>query len=421
LYDKDDLKENMMVKKKEAYRAIRISLMLFILLMGFAAIYVVRSATGIVQSHGWLASGLHIDMLPQEGIIVGGILMEEVLLWCGIWLVNRMPILLFVLQLGFGISTSGSLSAQMPILLMGVIAAVAIEVITLYPQPRIGLISLGVAVLIMWAVYTIYNGWFQGIMVGQSLFFIVFLVLFYWRYYMRQQEQRQRAEELVAELQIAYAQVEESTIRTERQRVARELHDTLTQGLAGTVMQLEAAQSFLQQGNVDRASTIVAGATDIARETLRDSRLTLTDLRATTEKSLTARLELLADAFHKNYQMATKINLKYVPDYSDEQLTEITRIVSEAMINVVKHTDTRQVVISGETTNDVFSLRVIDFGSGTPVKRRGHFGMQGMHERAATLNGALTVVGTPGEGTTVTLTIPTKKQSVLSTGKEDTV
>lgn len=410
-----------MVKKKEAYRAIRISLMLFILLMGFAAIYVVRSATGIVQSHGWLASGLHIDMLPQEGIIVGGILMEEVLLWCGIWLVNRMPILLFVLQLGFGISTSGSLSAQMPILLMGVIAAVAIEVITLYPQPRIGLISLGVAVLIMWAVYTIYNGWFQGIMVGQSLFFIVFLVLFYWRYYMRQQEQRQRAEELVAELQIAYAQVEESTIRTERQRVARELHDTLTQGLAGTVMQLEAAQSFLQQGNVDRASTIVAGATDIARETLRDSRLTLTDLRATTEKSLTARLELLADAFHKNYQMATKINLKYVPDYSDEQLTEITRIVSEAMINVVKHTDTRQVVISGETTNDVFSLRVIDFGSGTPVKRRGHFGMQGMHERAATLNGALTVVGTPGEGTTVTLTIPTKKQSVLSTGKEDTV
>lgn len=410
-----------MVKKKEAYRAIRISLMLFILLMGFAAIYVVRSATGIVQSHGWLASGLHIDMLPQEGIIVGGILMEEVLLWCGIWLVNRMPILLFVLQLGFGISTSGSLSAQMPILLMGVIAAVAIEVITLYPQPRIGLISLGVAVLIMWAVYTIYNGWFQGIMVGQSLFFIVFLVLFYWRYYMHQQEQRQRAEELVAELQIAYAQVEESTIRTERQRVARELHDTLTQGLAGTVMQLEAAQSFLQQGNVDRASTIVAGATDIARETLRDSRLTLTDLRATTEKSLTARLELLADAFHKNYQMATKINLKYVPDYSDEQLTEITRIVSEAMINVVKHTDTRQVVISGETTNDVFSLRVIDFGSGTPVKRRGHFGMQGMHERAATLNGALTVVGTPGEGTTVTLTIPTKKQSVLSTGKEDTV
>lgn len=410
-----------MVKKKEAYRAIRISLMLFILLMGFAAIYVVRSATGIVQSHGWLASGLHIDMLPQEGIIVGGILMEEVLLWCGIWLVNRMPILLFVLQLGFGISTSGSLSAQMPILLMGVIAAVAIEIITLYPQPRTGLISLGGAVIIMWAVYTIYNGWFQGIMVGQSLFFIVFLVLFYWRYYMRQQEQRQRAEELVAELQIAYAQVEESTIRTERQRVARELHDTLTQGLAGTVMQLEAAQSFLQQGNVDRASTIVAGATDIARETLRDSRLTLTDLRATTEKSLTARLELLADAFHKNYQMATKINLKYVPDYSDEQLTEITRIVSEAMINVVKHTDTRQVVISGETTNDVFSLRVIDFGSGTPVKRRGHFGMQGMHERAATLNGALTVVGTPGEGTTVTLTIPTKKQSVLSTGKEDTV
>lgn len=68
-------------------------------------------------------------------------------------------------------------------------------------------------------------------------------MVFYSRYYFQQAAQRQQAEELLAEVQLAYDQVEASTIRTERQRVARELHDTLTQGLAGTVMQLEAAES----------------------------------------------------------------------------------------------------------------------------------------------------------------------------------
>lgn len=159
---------------------------------------------------------------------------------------------------------------------------------------------------------------------------------------------------------------------------------------------------------------MVHDATDIARDTLRQSRLTLSDLRATTEQSLQPRLELLVDAFKKNYHLETTLRLHYVPDFSDAQLTQITRIVSEAMMNVVKHTDTLQVVINGDTQDSIFTLSVIDFGSGRPLKSKsGHFGVTGMHERAAVLDGALTVVGTPGEGTTVTLTMPTVKKEHL--------
>lgn len=152
---------------------------------------------------------------------------------------------------------------------------------------------------------------------------------------------------------------------------------------------------------------------------MRESRLTLTDLRSTTEESLTARIELLTDAFQKNYGLHVTTHLNDVPDYSNVQLTEITRIVSEALVNVVKHTDGKEVVLRGTTENDIFTLKVIDFGSSVTTARlarrpaKGHYGMQGMHERAASLEGALTVVTTPNEGTTVTLTIPTLRKEQL--------
>lgn len=392
---------------QQRLRQIRGPLMVLMVVIGFATIYVLNTQSGLVPQLWVIKLRTDVDVNMQQLIVVGGVLMEILLLWLSPFLARLQPMILFVLQFLFVLQTTWVLHALTPVLLMGLIPTVAIEIMNIYVHPRrLWQLLIGVNVVLL-IVYTIFEGPVQAALVLVSMVFMLGVVVYYWRYYERQLVEKQHAEDLVAELQIAYAQVEESTIRTERQRVARELHDTLTQGLAGTVMQLEAAQKFLQQGAVDQAQNVIGGATTIARDTLRDSRLTLTDLRATTEKSLDARLELLADAFRKNYQLTTTIRLNYVPQFNDEQLTEISRIVSEAMINVVKHTDTRQVIINGATAADVFTLKVIDFGSGTVSKRKGHYGMQGMHERAAKLQGALTVVGTPGEGTTVTLTVPT--------------
>ncbi|WP_162207906.1 sensor histidine kinase [Lacticaseibacillus sharpeae] len=392
---------------QQRLRQIRGPLMVLMVVIGFATIYVLNTQSGLVPQMWVIKLRTDMDVSMQQLIVVGGVLMEILLLWFSPFLARLQPMILFVLQFLFVLQTTWVLHALTPVLLMGLIPTVAIEIMNIYVHPRrLWRLLIGVNVVLL-IVYTIFEGPIQAALVLVSMVFMLGVVVYYWRYYERQLVEKQHAEDLVAELQIAYAQVEESTIRTERQRVARELHDTLTQGLAGTVMQLEAAQKFLQQGKINQAETVIGGATTIARDTLRDSRLTLTDLRATTEKSLDARLELLADAFKKNYQLTTTIRLNYVPQFSDEQLTEISRIVSEAMINVVKHTDTRQVIINGTTAADVFTLKVIDFGSGTVGKRKGHYGMQGMHERAAKLQGALTIVGTPGEGTTVTLTVPT--------------
>ncbi|WP_262314746.1 sensor histidine kinase [Lacticaseibacillus parakribbianus] len=402
------------MNKKTPYHVLRLPLMLFMLIIGFAALYVARTITNITLSSGWLTHYVDITVDWQEQIIVGGLLAEEVLLWFGDWLIRRGRLWLLLPQLAFTLSTTIALSNQMPVMFFGVIPVMAIEMITLYSRPRRVLACLAGVSLLIWLAYVAFNGWLQGAVVLVGLLFMLLVVMAYWRFFQQQQAARQRAEDLVSELKIAYSQVEESTVRTERQRVARELHDTLTQGLAGTVMQLEAAQAFMQAGKDDRALEVIQGATGIARDTLRDTRLTLTDLRATSEQSLTARLELLAEAFMKNYHLEVSIKMNYIPDYSGAQLTEISRIVSEVLINVVKHTDTKQAIVRGESFEDIFRLQVIDFGEGTVVKKKsGHFGMQGMHERAAALDGALTVVSTPGEGTTVTLTMPITKKEQL--------
>lgn len=399
------------MQKKTPFRMLRVPLMLFMLIIGFAALYVARVNTGVTLSNGWLTHYVDISANWQEQIIVGGLLAEEAILWCGDWLIRRGRLWLLVPQLVFAITTTIALSKQTPVLFLGVIPIMAIEIINLYTRPKWALGGLTAGSIIIWLVYVAFNGWLQGAAVLIALLFMVLVVMSYWRLFLTQQVARQHAEELVSELKIAYAQVEESTVRTERQRVARELHDTLIQGLAGTVMQLEAAQALMKDGKGDRALTVIQDATGNARDTLRDTRLTLIDLRSTSEKSLAARLELLADAFLKNYQLVVRIKLDDIPDYSAPQLTEISQIVSEALINVIKHTDTRQAVIRGRVQDDVFTLQVIDFGAGKPTQRKpGHFGVQGMHERAAALNGALTVVSTPDEGTTVTLTIPVPKK-----------
>lgn len=403
-----------MEKMKEKFNSIRIPLMLFELLFGFVSFYVLSSSANLLKNTGMLEDSTLISKSLQMIVIIIALVLEMVVLWFGTAFIRRNPLYLFIVQMLVVILATGLLTSEMPILIIGTIPVIGIEIINLYAEPKIPMILLSIVSILLWIAYGFYNGILQAVIVLQSVVFISFIVGFYWRYYNKQLAERQKAEDLVDELQLAYSQVEESTLRTERQRVARELHDTLTQGLAGTVMQLEATQSFLENGDQQRALEIIKDTTNIARETLRDSRLTLTDLRATNEKSLNARLELLTDAFRKNYRLQANFKLKEVPEFSDAQLTEISRIVSEAMMNVVKHTDTRQVIVTGDTVDDMFKLRVIDYGGGINVKsKKGHYGMQGMHERAAKLDGALTVVNTPGEGTTVTLIMPTEKKDEL--------
>jgi len=115
----------------------------------------------------------------------------------------------------------------------------------------------------------------------------IFLATIYILMWVRQTQARQRAQALLRELETAHrqladyaAQVEDLTLAAERQRMARELHDTLAQDLAGLILQLEATDSHLVGGRLERAQAIVQQAMARARAALAGARRAIDDLRA---------------------------------------------------------------------------------------------------------------------------------------------
>ena len=115
---------------------------------------------------------------------------------------------------------------------------------------------------------------------------MMFLIIVFMALYRRQMEARERSQDLLAELEATHyqltdyaAQVESLTLAAERQRMARELHDTLAQGVAGLILQLEAANNHLENGRYPRAQTIIRQSMKRACSTLVNARAAIDDLR----------------------------------------------------------------------------------------------------------------------------------------------
>lgn len=409
-------------QKIDILRKARGPLIVWMVMIGFVAIYVLSTSAFAISdrarfiSRSRMAAKISpVDRWAIFAFVAVGIASLIFSIWIGPWLYQRRPWLLICLPTVLMLIYVSVLPMSSPVLMVGTYPILTIESIIAYRRPQFILTWLTVIYGVLWIIYFFIIGWWLALITLQSFVFVMAIVFYYWRFYQNQIAERQRLEDLYNELQLAYKQVEASAIRTERQRVARELHDTLTQGLAGVVMQLEAASSFLEQGKTARAKEIIDNSALAARDALQQSRITLTDLRSTTEESLPARLQLVAQAIQKNYQINTTIKLSEVPDYSPGQLTEITRIVTEALTNIAKHAATDQAVISSQLQDDIFKLKIIDFGKGfnTHTKQKiGHYGLQGLQERAERLGGVVTVISSSGEGTTVTLTIPATRKEL---------
>jgi NarL family two-component system sensor histidine kinase YdfH len=284
-------------------------------------------------------------------------------------------------------------TAAFAILLLLVVAAVTASVVA------------GSAGLTPWA----------AMLLPAALLAAVYVILF-----TRQVEARTRAEALVAELEAARteladyaAQVEDLTIVSERQRMARELHDTLAQGLAGLVLLLEAADSHLEAGRTERAREIVRQAAGRSRDTLADARRAIDDLRREPSPS-TAWLDALraeASRFSDTSGLCCAVRAQAAPSLPDETAQQVVRIVAEALSNVARHASATQTSIEVRAQDcETMEVEVSDDGIGfDPIASSavpGHYGLLGMRERARLLGGSLAVISHPGGGTRVLLRLP---------------
>jgi signal transduction histidine kinase len=215
---------------------------------------------------------------------------------------------------------------------------------------------------------------------------------------------------LVYRLRLRQLQREFNAVLMERNRIAREIHDTLAQDFVGISLQLEVAAQTLARGEVSTARDQIDETRTMVREGLDDARQSIWELRAVSAKdSLPTRLGRIMDrAGQRGLTAECRVGGTYRP-LPPELEEEILRIAGEAVANVLKHAGANTVSVDLQYSPHRVFLRVADDGCGFDVAAvstiDGHFGLKGMRERAATIAGHLKVESLTGEGTSVTMEV----------------
>ena len=198
----------------------------------------------------------------------------------------------------------------------------------------------------------------------------------------------------------------------ERNRLAREIHDTLAQNFAAISLQLETADALLPTRPAE-ALERVDTALELAREGLREARRSVQGLRAAhlEGRTLPEALHDLATRFahHTGIETCVDVDGESLPDLSAEAEAALYRIAQEALTNVGKHSCARSARIKLETDGSTLRLRVLDDGRGFDLdseRVEDRFGLLGMRERARLLGGDLSVQSAEGEGTQLTVSLP---------------
>jgi signal transduction histidine kinase len=198
----------------------------------------------------------------------------------------------------------------------------------------------------------------------------------------------------------------------ERERIARELHDTLLQSVQGLVLRLYAAVERMQADDPRRQDlerTIQSADRVILEARERVRFLRATDIRSDLPAALRAAGEELADGHSSKFRMIVEGAPRPLHAIVGEELTWIGR---EALGNAFIHAEARQIVVGISYHRREFRLQLSDDGRGLPEDvattgaRPGHFGLLGIRERVRRIRGRLTLHSKPGSGTMLTVVVP---------------
>jgi ligand-binding sensor domain-containing protein/signal transduction histidine kinase len=217
---------------------------------------------------------------------------------------------------------------------------------------------------------------------------------------------------MIYQLRIHRLREQFNLILTERSRIARELHDTLIQGLSGITMEMQALAGRL------RAPEERATLEDIVRDAgtcLRETRRSVAGLRSQQgpDSGLSSAIAQAAKQITEAKAVKLKLRLEKSPsDMSPEVQYNLLRIASEAVNNSVKHSGAKTIEVVLECSPDRLQLSVKDDGAGFSREngnvRPGHYGLIGMKERASQIGAELSMASEPGRGTTISVLLPMK-------------
>ena len=284
-----------------------------------------------------------------------------------------------------------------------------------YRWRQVFFFSLGIAGLNLGLLAALFAPGSPPYVVGSTVTVIqtvVFLAVGYFISWLmtRLRAQQQSLEQVNLQLSHYASTLENLAISRERNRMARELHDTLAHTLSTLSVQLETVKAYW---DVDPAAAqqILNKSLETTRSGLQETRRALKSLRASPLDDLGLRLAVhqLAESAASRGNLALELLLsEALPALSPDVEQCVYRVAQEAVANVVHHAGARTLTVRLTGADGRVSLLVRDDGRGfdpNGVPQPGHFGLAGMRERAQLVGGQLTITSRPERGTTIQLTV----------------
>lgn len=204
----------------------------------------------------------------------------------------------------------------------------------------------------------------------------------------------------------------------EREYLARELHDGIGQILGYVSIQVQTALKWLQDGNADKAGSVLGRIAEVAKDAHAEIRESILTLRAGSEKkkSFTQNLKNYLDRFQFNFGIRTELSVSsgigentFDPGLEDQ----LIRVIQEALTNTRMHSGAQTLKVCVELNSSKFLITVTDDGKGFDTSQLGnfdgsHFGLVFMRERMAQIGGSLTIESIPNGGTVLKLEAPVR-------------
>jgi PAS domain S-box-containing protein len=219
-----------------------------------------------------------------------------------------------------------------------------------------------------------------------------------------------------------YSRLEEAAQQAERQRLAAEIHDGLTQSLYGLSLMLENIEAAAPQTSPEELAVSLRRARRVVAESLADTRQIIFDLRTSTFRDGADLYSLIRDAL-QYFRHETGIDAELLmpdgarPELDQNETNQLFRIVQEALVNIRKHANATQVTVSLRRQDDNLVMTITDDGQGfdpNAVAESNHFGLRIMGDRAQSLGGWCGVEAAPGHGARITVSVPLRLNAAVS-------
>jgi two-component system, NarL family, sensor histidine kinase YdfH len=308
--------------------------------------------------------------------------------------------------------------AQKVNLAIGLYMALIGEAVGILRYKRYSTIAVLVYLILSSINFILLSGW--GSLGGWliSMGPITVFVVIYVSLFTREMAARAHAQALLEELKSAHQQladdadkIEELTLTAERQRMARELHDTLAQGLAGLILQLEAADAHISNSRPERAQAIIQQAMSRARDTLSNARRVIDDLRSG-PSDLGAAVREEASRFSSASGIPCTVEISLLGELPEQLCEQTLRVINEGLTNIARHAQAKQAWVHLIKDDQALEIEIGDDGIGFDPNKRlgqaGHYGLKGIEERAGLAGGSLEVRSIPGNGTKLILYLPVR-------------